>query len=272
MVASLPVGRTGLFLEVAESLAAPGAGLGLFLRKGPGISGDVIMFGGQALCGYGTGELSDMPIDEGGKTILITFESLDSKVFFRGELQSMRTVLGILGTRATVAGHILERDEDTEAPVSIAPDPDYVGECKFYIPADETGPPPQSLMDVGKFCNDLAIESTPNGQLVVAGGGSKNADSSTQFHILPSSSASYSKAADQADFIVLTHHMKAVPLGDGDVDEQQPLWCLMPQAPILTLSRSMRVFSESPVELGCRYGFDYWKDLLVCSEKKHAVS
>ena len=57
---------TGLLLEVADSLAAPGAGFGLFVRKacdGP----DVALAAGQPLCGY-PARASPTPSIEGGKT------------------------------------------------------------------------------------------------------------------------------------------------------------------------------------------------------------
>ena len=64
-------------LDVADSLVAPGAGLGLFLRKSDAAAADVVLPAGQAVCGY-PAQISNRPVIEGGKTILFAMNSLVS--------------------------------------------------------------------------------------------------------------------------------------------------------------------------------------------------
>jgi hypothetical protein len=77
LAGSFEVGDTGLVLDVAQSLVAPGAGLGLFLRKRDAAAPDVVLPAGQAVCGY-PAQISNRPVIEGGKTILFAMTSLVS--------------------------------------------------------------------------------------------------------------------------------------------------------------------------------------------------
>ena len=277
IVASVPVASTGLVLEVAQSTIEPGAGLGLFVRKHDATVDDVTLYGGQPLCGYGSGQMSDVPVEEGGKTIVFRLDSLACDVVFRDKLMPLKAALNSAAAskatsldravkrtrqRVTLAAHRLTRNLTTGDVIGVSPDPDYDGPYRYFVPEDDMARRSclTTAMSVGQWCNDLAVcfDAASGGLRVVPQKGRDVSFDTTE--------ASYLAAADQYNLLVLTYRLNS--LSDLlDQDKNSKSDCnndvvVVPSAPLLTLSKSVTFRNVEPMELGCKYGFQYWQTQL----------
>ena len=294
LVASVPVSASGLLLDVAESLAAPGAGCGLFVRKANEEGPDVTLFGGQPLCGYGRGHMSDTAVPDGGKTIVFRLDSLQSNVFFRDRLMPLRAVLeevqaengGLVGSTAVaIAAHRLNWSDDGSTCTGIEPDPDYTGPYRYFVPDDvdafsapnhsDDAAPAHTAMTVGQMCNDLAIAAGISDGLILRPSSNSNLDSDgngndnavgAENEESDASEVKYDAASEDHNFLVLTHRLE-VSTGSTDSNDEERVnnrggVLLVPLAPVLTLTRSLTFTSAVPTELGCKYGYQYWAEAL----------
>ena len=126
-----------------------------------------------------------------------------------------------------VAGHLVDLGGG-----SIEPDPLYEGECR-YIVADAVDDDRIGIRNCGQFANDLAIVP------VDGGGGLAVRDGGT-----------YADVADEVNLLAIKHQLRP---DDG---------MLSPLAPRFTLRRSVSFANEIPMELGCSYGEQYWREAL----------
>ena len=137
----------GLFVEVADSIVAPG-GRGLFIRCADGIEG-VTVGGATPLCGYADGGMELIPDSEGGKTVAFALREPSSAVFFEKELHSVGS---LLEAGLSIAGHDATLDSSGML-ASITLDESYDGP-RYFVPRE---PMELSVMNIGQFANDLAI-------------------------------------------------------------------------------------------------------------------
>lgn len=137
----------GLFLEVADSVIAPG-GRGLFIRCAENVEG-VTVGGATPLCGYADGGMELSPDSDGGKTVAFALKSPGTAVYFEKELH---TVGSLLESGLSIAGHAAELDASGVL-TSVTLDPSYDGPRYFVPRAFEE----LSVMNIGQFANDLAI-------------------------------------------------------------------------------------------------------------------
>ena len=176
-----------------------------------------------------------------------------------------------------LAAHVLTRDAATGEVTGVAPDPHYDGPYRYFVPVDEEeeddgegdddeeesgrggggGSGVVSAMSVGKMCNDLAVTlDAETGKMRVAGERRNGGDDE----------AAYGEAADKRNLLVLTYRLHLLGDGDGDGDGDggdAEVVTIVPSAPLLTLTRSATFRNDEPLELGCRYGFQYWQDELA---------
>lgn len=253
VIATLPVGKTGIVLNVAQSLLSPTAGFGLFLSKDSPIVPNLAMYQGQPLCGY-AGRPSAKPLEEGGRTIVNCFTSLSSDVFFENELQPLGRVIASKRINHVVGHRILTNE--CGDPVGIEPDESYAGEYRYFISDNDACSGPFNLMQVGQFANDLAITTTPSGGVCINRvswqDGENGEFGSSEGGIVGDE---YLRASKSSNILALTFRMEL----DG-ADQRS----LKPLPPILTFSRSAVFSSDTPLEVGCHYGIQYWERTL-CS-------
>lgn len=219
VVASFDLEESGLVIEVARSLVAADAGLGLFIRCMDSV-GEVPLNVGTAICGYAAGEMRHEPDETGGKTVAFALSSLDTSVFFERELHSVRALLEMESVDA-IAGHVLRRDAEG-TPSSLDIDPEYDGE-RYFVP-DAAQPEPPTMLTVGCRANDLALGKGGAGD--------------------------YDRASEEKNLLVLVQRLER--------SSKQP-GLLVPSRPISTLARSVTIRNTVPMELGCRYGGQFWQ-------------
>ena len=147
IAASIPLEESGLVVEVADSIVAPG-GFGLFVRCE---SGPVTLDALSPFCGYAHGEMREAADAAGGKTVQFNLQSLSTIVFFEGQMWPVGDLLQQEGL--SIAGYTATRD-------GLVVDESYSGP-KFFVPASPPGE--LSIMNVGQMANDLAIGGANSG-------------------------------------------------------------------------------------------------------------
>lgn len=221
VVAKFELEESGLILEVANSLVAPDAGLGLFIRCIESV-GEVPLDAGTAICGYASGAMRHEADEAGGKTVAFALNSLDTSVFFERNLYAVRDLLA-MGDVEAIAGHVSKLDNDGELS-SLEIDPEYDGE-RYFVP-DRDQPQPPTILHIGCRANDLATSGE---------GGD------------------YDEASAEANVLVLVQRLERSEIESG---------VLVPSRPITTLARSVTIANTQPMELGCRYGSQYWQSFM----------
>ena len=160
-VASIPLPESGLIVEVADSIIAPG-GLGLFVRCA---DSPVTLDALSPFCGYANGEMRETADAAGGKTVAFNLASPQTLVFFEG---AMWPVEALLEKNLQINGYTATRDAKTNE-VALVADETYTGP-RFFVPT----PPPMNeltILNCGQMANDLAIGASQSS------GGSYAADS-----------------------------------------------------------------------------------------------
>ena len=234
---SIHLSESGLILEVADSIVAPG-GRGLFVRLAPGAA-PVTLDACSPFCGYATGGMAAAADVSCGKTVAFHLASLSTAVFFEGQLLTVRQILnghsdgqgqGAADVRA-IAGHVAVRDT-SGALVGIEADAEYTGP-RYFVPSADEGE--LSIMNLGQMANDLAIGD--HGLTV----GDSNAEAESR--------AEYTARSRDANILVLVQRL------ERDPDDPATL---RPSRPISTISREVTIANERPMEVGCEYGGRYW--------------
>ena len=237
-VAALELEDVGLVIEVADSVAVANGGRGLFLRCF-GETEQVTLDEGVAVCGYASGEMRVAPDSEGGKTVAFALASLDSVVWFEQALHSVEDLMADESIDS-IAGHVALRDEKTGDVIGIGLDPTWTGP-RYFVPHD-VQPQPLTIGDVGQMANDLAIGDLG---LIVADeeevddgrDDEQQQDESTDEGL----SASYEEVSGYSNILVLVFRLER--------DAADPC-VLIPTRPITTLSKSITLVNDVPMEVG----------------------
>jgi hypothetical protein len=276
---------SGLVLEVGRS-TIPNAGLGLFIRKQSKTTSGILQSIGSAFAGYSRGYVrtnllgcSDYQTSRAFQFRLE--EGLQSTVWFGSKLLTIEEALNQSGA-TSVAGHHLffnddhdgfEADESGKSmassggggnpsktkvwrkTVGIVPDDD---ECFFFVPDDISmingvggedssaivSPNTASIQTIGHFVNDLA-------------GGDR-----------AKSSEEYDAISSLRNILVLVPRVHAINgCKKKKEDDNSQLWSNvneirleMAGMPLLTLSKTIIVDNDEPMEVGLKYGFQYWDE------------
>lgn len=217
-VASIPLPESGLVVEVADSIVAPG-GLGLFVRREAGAA-PVTIDALSPFCGYAHGTMREVADSAGGKTVAFSLQSLSTTVFFEG---AMWSVGELLERELRIAGYTATRDAQTGALAGLAVDETYRGP-RYFVPASPPGE--LTIMNCGQMANDLAIGDGNGG-------------------------AAYADASRTVNLLALVQRLERDPTHeDGTV--------LRASRPVSTLARTVCIANEKPAEVGCEYGAGYW--------------
>jgi hypothetical protein len=208
-------------------------------------------------------------------------------------------VVNLDGPAVAVAAHILTWSADGNVCTGIATDSTYCGPYRYFVPKGEsltaeTNALSLSAMSVGQMCNDLAVAAGGGGLVVrpmdspatasagAAGSvvsdrlktsrgsrrseGRRGSDGPSDRDDEGPNEALYTLAADRHNLLVLTHSLEVASPPEGTnagspCRPKQPT-LLVPLAPVLTLTRSATFATAAPVELGCKYGYQYWAKAL----------
>ena len=222
LTASIALTESGLILEVADSLVAPGE-LGLFVRCE---HGPVALDGPSPFCGYADGSMQSDADSTCGKTVTFALHSPSTRVFFEGRLLSVQE---LLQRGFAIAGYLPLQDA-SGALTGIERDAAYTGPLHF-VPSPTQGS--YTIMNVGQMANDLAISAER-----LAQAGSEEA-----------LGRSYTEDSRDANILALVQRL------ERDAPESMQL---IPSRPISTLARDVIIDSTQPVEVGCQYGAGYW--------------
>ncbi|KAL1507286.1 hypothetical protein AB1Y20_008133 [Prymnesium parvum] len=236
---TLELPEAGVVLEVARSTVG---GRGLYLRCGEGVS-SVSLPRGTAVCGYAAGAMAARPDAAGGKTVLFRLADLETSVFFEKQLCNVQALLDAPDVRE-IAGHLVERDEHTQQILSISPDPEYTG-ARYFVPS-EVQPEPLSILHLGQFANDLAIDEVHDeGEEPAEASGRREgaADDGR------SAREQYELSSAESNILVLVFRLER--------DPDDPA-LLIPTRPVSALARATTFANQIPMELGCHYGANYW--------------
>ena len=216
--ASIHLEESGLILEVADSIVAPG-GRGLFVRLAPGAP-PVTLDACSPFCGYAAGGMEVAADVSCGKTVAFHLASLSTAVFFEGQMVTVGQILNGDSDVRAIAGHVAVRDA-SGALVGIEADAEYTG-LRYFVPSADQGE--LSIMNLGQMANDLAI-------------GDSNAE------------AEYAARSTEANMLALVQRL------ERDPDDPATL---RPSRPISTIAREVTIANEQPMEVGCQYGGQYW--------------
>ena len=217
---------SGLMLEIGPSTIGENAGLGVFVRMSPSSkNGPILQTQGSAFCGYGPCETITDSLE--GLTeyqlqrsfVFMLSDGLEGYVWYDGKLQTVWEAMQT--SQATgIRSHKLEENEDGELTLF----PDRENPCYLVPPQDQPNPKTLTIQTMGHMCNDLA------------GGEQRSAED-------------YSSISDERNMLVL---VPRVVLSDDGILEPQGM-------PLLTMSKTIVVANtDSPMEVGLRYGHDYW--------------
>jgi len=169
LVATIPLEESGLIIEVADSIVARGAGLGLFVR----CAGKAVTLDGLSpFCGYAHGSMRESADAACGKSVTFALHSLDTNVFLEGQLW---TVGALLDSGITIEGYHATSDAQTGALTGLTVDANHG--ARHFVP--DSPQPELSILNVGQMANDLAI-----GRPQIGDGSSGYAESSRGANLL----------------------------------------------------------------------------------------
>mmetsp|Transcript_2638 Transcript_2638/g.5699 ORF Transcript_2638/g.5699 Transcript_2638/m.5699 type:complete len:465 (+) Transcript_2638:278-1672(+) len=262
---------SGLVLEVGQS-TIPNAGLGLFLRKqSPTTSDDgILQTIGSAFAGYSSGGI--IRTLEGCSTYQTSRafefrldEQLRSTVWYGSKILTIDEALVESGATSVAGHHLMFEDDDDNSQdnsdgntgvrrrlVGIVPDDDD----RFYFVPDD--PSSSSLSSTKKNGdnddnNNVSIQTVGHFVNDLAGGSvAKNVEE-------------YDTLSDLRNILVLVPRVHAVPVVDEDGKDKKDSkdgdtikQLEMAGMPLLTLSKNIVVDNTTPMEIGLKYGYNYW--------------
>lgn len=266
ILAGIQLQELGIDLVVAPSTVAEGT-LGLFMGLSYGVE-KATLPKMTLLCGY-SGKTEDnggsfQEADIGDKTVGFFIRSPQTAVFYNQQLMSIEDALKMAATQSTnnigkeedtksdvnycgLLGHEIEitvnsNDDNTshqEHQIMIHPVddgfprywvPSQMNQHMLESPADEESNDSTSdlsIQNLGQFCNDLAWDySDP-----------------------PDSMEEYKKRSSQKNIIQLIWRIEFDLEGN----------CLKPSYPVSVFSQDVVVEKEELMEIGTRYGWNYWQ-------------
>mmetsp|Transcript_4832 Transcript_4832/g.7466 ORF Transcript_4832/g.7466 Transcript_4832/m.7466 type:complete len:424 (-) Transcript_4832:692-1963(-) len=252
---------SGLVLDVLPS-SIPNAGMGVFVRKNKPSDDDILQLAGSAFCGYARGTmkstLSTLEQQSGTVIEFRLFDGLESLVWYDGALMSVKKAIiaskasGITGHRLIFAPEVENEvehesvDGDTsllkskdeiksttrlQRMVDLVFDESLYQNNRYFVP-DCAQQETYTIRTLGKMMNDLA--------------GGCDSDDQT-----------YERDSEDKNLVVIVPRVRAVQSDNNDVT-LEPY-----NMPIFTLARSVLITNEEPMEVGCKYGFNYWQDYCI---------
>lgn len=230
----------GVVLQVAQSLVAPGE-LGLFAKCAPGKERAIIE-SGQVLCGYCADALLVSAI-EGDKAVPFHFPDAQMLVMYNNELRPLQAAIAE-SKASQMYGHTVRRYGHNQIGVMVTPD--GATTRRFLVPkaaaAEAGGVAALDSESLAQFCNDLAFSPgvIERNDAMVA----------------------YDAASDAANTLLLVWRVMPCEQELGAEGESigQVVTSLQPESVCAVATRDTRLErSAGSVELGCRYGLDFWR-------------
>ena len=221
----IELSELGIDIAVGPSMMVPGQ-LGLYARCIDSV--DAVMLPEcTLLCGYakpGTFLETDM----GDKTVGFTLQSGTTAIFFERQLMTIQDALIKAATSygngaCGLAGHDISKNVEDE---SIILQPVADGFKRFFCP-DEDKIDPIPIQNYGQYCNDLAWNQLSP----------------------PSSADEYMERSRIHNCVQLVWR----------VEYDATIQCLVPTWPVSIVSHDMRLENHHFMELGTRYGWNYWQ-------------
>lgn len=228
VAASIPLDESGLVIEVADSVVAPGE-RGLFVRCEDANS-PVILDAPSPFCGYADGSMHEVADAACGKSVSFAIHSSATLVFFEGALVSVGE---LLQAGFEIASYTSTRDPTTGACIGLERDDSYDGPLHFIPTSTSPLPEDLTIMNIGQMANDLAIDADK-----LANAGRTPSD------------GSYSSDSKGANLLALVQRLERADASTPNM--------LVPSRPISTLARSTTIANTVPMEVGCEYGARYW--------------
>jgi hypothetical protein len=231
MSAVLELAELGIDIAVGPSMIAPGQ-MGLYGRCSDGID-SVTLPECTLLCGYSTSGLFRSS-DVGDKTVGFSLTTGTTAVFFNRQLMEVQDALAIAATEygsgsCGLAGHELSMSgEGSDEALTLFPIDS--GFDRYFCPEDlyhDEGCASISVQNFGQYSNDLAWNQLDP----------------------PSILEDYMKRSRKLNCIQLVWRL------EYDADSQ----CLIPTWPVSVLSRDIKFENQQFMELGTRYGWNYWQ-------------
>ena len=250
IVAGFEVQELGLDFIVAPSVvAAPSGSLGLFVVLSDGVTSTTLP-ALQLLCGYGGGRQggSFEYQDQGDKTVGFAMTSLDTAVVFEQEFMTLRQALQKAHPKNAkhdndnhaaleycgLAGHVVLLNEKGEMDqVQVDTDSDL---ARYFVPINPLDKDSNhesstsstiNIQNLGQFCNDLAWSFTDP----------------------PASQAEYEERSRHANAVQLAWRLEYDPQSKS----------LIPTWPVSVLADDFIFQNDEVMELGTRYGWNYWQ-------------
>jgi hypothetical protein len=231
MSSILELAELGIDIAVGPSMIAPGQ-FGLYGRCSDGID-SVILPECTLLCGYSKSG-SFRSSDVGDKTVGFALTTGTTAVFFDRQLMEVQDALAkaatVYGNGACgLAGHELSMSgngSDEELTLF----PSESGFDRYFSPEDifhDEGSASISVQNFGQYSNDLAWNQLSP----------------------PASFEEYMELSSEQNCVQLVWRL------EYDADSQ----CLVPTWPVSVLSRDIRFENQQFMELGTRYGWNYWQ-------------
>lgn len=255
IIAGFALDEIGVDLAVAPSEIAPGT-YGLFVALGEGVESTTIP-SMQLLSGYSR-EGTFHSKDSGDKTVGFALAGPETAVFFERQLMSVLDALQLAaenqgeGGACGLAGHVLVQDENGEIDVFV--DTDDTEFKRYFVPAlmnrenedeqdkeehednDATTTMDISVANLGQFCNDLAWS----------------------YEDPPESKEDYDSISLEKNAIQLVWRLEF----------NTETNCLVPTWPVSVVADDLQFKNEAFMELGTKYGWNYWQATVDMEELK----
>ena len=218
----------GIEIAVGPSTVVPGQ-LGLYCRCIDTVDA-ITLPECTLLCGYAKpGTFLDT--DEGDKTVGFTLQSGTTAIFFERQLMTVQDALTKAATQygngsCGLAGHDLSMIDDDDM---IVLQPVANGFKRYFCP-DESKIEPIPIQCYGQYCNDLAWNQLSP----------------------PSNSDDYMERSKICNCMQLVWRL------EYDTTTQ----CLVPTWPVSVISHDVRFQNHNFMELGTRYGWNYWQAIV----------
>jgi hypothetical protein len=218
----------GIEIAVGPSMVVPGQ-WGLYCRCIDSVD-TVTLPECTLLCGYAKpGTFLDT--DVGDKTVGFALYSGNTAIFFERQLMTIQDALAKAATEygngsCGLAGHELSMNDDDE---SITLHPVSNGFHRYYCPHDEQVEP-IPIQNYGQYCNDLAWNQLSP----------------------PSNADEYMERSRMHNCVQLIWRL----------EYDNTTQCLLPTWPVSVLSHDLRFENHRFMELGTRYGWNYWQAIV----------